>query len=502
VNDTSHQKQFVAWARVSSIRQKKEGFSLEDQEQRLDDFAKRLDGVVVKLFKIAETASKREERTTFREFTTYVKRNSLRLAGMLFVKVDRAARNIRDWAELEELSESSDVPLFFPDQPSAETPAGRMQRRMSAVFASYQTDQQATDIRAGQKRRVESGLPLGRQYGYRLVRVNGRSLVEHDPIQSPKVRRIFELYAHQPLTLYELIDLLARQGVPYTDRQPRFDKSVLYRILTNRVYLGEVGYQGQWYPGTFAPLVERETFQLAQDRLGGRVMHKPQITFAGQLMRCGHCGHVVTGEKKRKKSPDGTVRHYTYYRCTHYHTPGHPRVRMTEMEVDRQFVAVFADLRIDDPAIRQWFTDVIRTTAHHGQRDNDARKTDLLRQQQQVDLKLKTLLDLRMENEIGADEYAAKRAELRERQSAIRLQLEVSDLDAEQIADRALAAFELSQSLVQRWVKADYTAKRTILEIMVKSALLNSENIEISLKKPFDVLSNGLSKTLSGGGGN
>ena len=34
-------KQYVAWARVSSARQKKEGFSLEDQEQRLDDFAGR-----------------------------------------------------------------------------------------------------------------------------------------------------------------------------------------------------------------------------------------------------------------------------------------------------------------------------------------------------------------------------------------------------------------------------------------------------------------------------
>ena len=52
-------KQFVAWASVSSARQKKEGFSLEDQEQRLNDFATRLGGNVIKLFKIAETASKR-----------------------------------------------------------------------------------------------------------------------------------------------------------------------------------------------------------------------------------------------------------------------------------------------------------------------------------------------------------------------------------------------------------------------------------------------------------
>jgi site-specific DNA recombinase len=76
---------------------------------------------VVKLFKIAETASKRDERGTFREFTTYVKRHEHTLSGMLFVKVDRAARNIGDWADLEALAEATGVPLFFPDQPTGET---------------------------------------------------------------------------------------------------------------------------------------------------------------------------------------------------------------------------------------------------------------------------------------------------------------------------------------------------------------------------------------------
>ena len=344
---------------------------------------------------------------------------------------------------------------------------------MSAVFASYQTDQQATDIRAGQKRRVESGLPLGRQYGFKLFRVNGLSIVEHDPISAPKVRRIFELYAHQPLTLYEFIDLLARQGVPYTDRTPKFTKSTLFRMLTNRIYIGEVCYKGVSHQGTFEPLVERETFQLVQERLGGRIIRKPEITFAGQLMRCGHCGRIVTGEKKRKKSPDGTVRHYRYYRCTHYHTENHPRIRMAESEVNRQFVAAFSDLRIDDADIRQWFVDVTRARAQDGQKHNEQAKGDMLRQQAVIDSKLQTLLDLRMEKEIGSEEYATKRAELHARQSAIRFRLEVRDRDADDIADRAIAAFELSQSLIELWVKANYSAKRTILEIVVESALLN-----------------------------
>ena len=483
-------KQFVAWARVSSVRQKKEGFSLEDQESRLTEFAGRLGGGVVKLFKIAETASKRDERDTFREFTAYVQKHARRLDGMLFVKVDRAARNIRDWADLEALAEHTGVPLFFPDQPTGETPAGRMQRRMSAVFASYQTDQQATDIRAGHKRRVQSGLPLGRQFGFRNVRVNGRGLIEQDPIDAPKVQRIFELFAYQPLTLDTLADTLARQGIIHTDRQPRFTRSTLHRILHNRIYIGEVSYQGVWYPGKFEPLVDLATFQRVHDRLGSdfKVYHSPQITFAGGRIKCGHYGRVITCETKHKKSPNGTQREYTYYRCTHYLTPGHPRIHWKESEIDEQFLSVFDQIRIDAPDIRQWFIEVIRARAHAGQAENSEHRQELERQQVGLETKLNTLLDMRISSEISPEEYATKHRELHERQAAIRVQQETIDQDGKEIAELAIKAFELSQSLRERWVRADYAAKRTILEIMCKEVLSNSEKMVISLRKPFDLL--------------
>ncbi|MGH7213640.1 MAG: recombinase family protein [Tepidisphaeraceae bacterium] len=497
-------KQFVAWARVSSARQKKEGFSLEDQELRLTEFAGRLGGRIDTIFKIAETATRREERKTFKEFTTYVKRNAKRLAGMLFVKVDRAARNIRDWADLEELSEQTGVPLLFPDQPTGETPAGRMQRRMSAIFASYQTDQQAVDIRGGHKRRIENGLPLGRQFGIRLVRVNGRSIVEHDPIQAPKVRRIFELFAYQSLTLESLIDTLARQGIVYTDRSPRFTKSTLHRILHNRTYIGEVRYQGQWYSGKFEPLVDPATFQRVRAKFGTdfKVYHEPQLTFAGGLIVCGHCGHVVTGERKFKPSPDGTERRYSYYRCARYVADGHPRVRLSEKQVDQQLLAFFKTIRIEDADVREWFVEVIKAKAHAGYDQNRQHQKELQRQREQVSAKLQTLLDLRMDGEITADDYATKRQELHERQSAIALQLQASDRDDRQIADLAIKAFELAQNLTERWVSADYNAKRTILSVMLKTVRLNCGNLEFTPRNPFHLLRDMKSVPLSGGGGN
>jgi sRNA-binding protein len=99
----------------------------------------------------------------------------------------------------------------------------------------------------------------------------------------------------------------------------------------------------------------------------------------------------------------------------------------------------------------------------------------LARQQAQVDAKLKTLLDVRVEGEITQEEYAVKRREFHERQTAIRLQLEVSDRDDREIAEKAVKAFELSQTLKTRWETADPASKRTILETLCESVRLNQK---------------------------
>ncbi len=64
-------KKFVALARVSSREQEREGFSLAVQEDALRAYAKKVGGEIVRLFRIAETASKFEERKTFRELVAF-----------------------------------------------------------------------------------------------------------------------------------------------------------------------------------------------------------------------------------------------------------------------------------------------------------------------------------------------------------------------------------------------------------------------------------------------
>ncbi len=484
-------KQFVALARVSSREQEREGFSLEIQEEALQRYATQNSGKIVKLYRIAETASKKDERKAFKELLAYARKNARKLDGVLFFKVDRAARNLFDYVEVERLEADHGVPAIYVSQPTENTPAGRMMRRTLANMATFYTEQQSLDIREGQKRRVESGLFVGKApYGYVNVRHAGRSLIEVDPIKAPKIKRIFELYAYHRHSLDTLGDQLRMEGIHYLESQPRFVRSKLHSILIDRSYIGEIPFRGQWYPGNQEPIVDRETFNRVQTLLGNKRYQSHELTYAGSLIRCGHCGSFITGENRIKKTKNGE-REYHYYRCSRYNSKGHPRIRLTEAALDEQVMAMFSRIRIDDEEVRDWFRDVIRTRAKDDQKMTKRQLDDLNRQLTIVRNQQDQLLNLRLLEEIEADTYAAKHTELRDRAADLSLQIEACDRTNEEMGDTALRVFELSQSLADRWLGADVIEKRQILEIVGSDYRLDGATLCYDMKKPFDVLAEG-----------
>ena len=490
-------KQFVALARVSSREQEREGFSLEVQEEALERYAKQAGGEIVKLFRIAETASKSDERKSFRELVAYAKRHAAELDGLLFYKVDRAARNLFDYVELERLESEFDVPFISVSQPTEKNPAGRMMRRTLANMASFYTEQQSLDVREGLERRILEGWFVGKApYGYRNVRKDGRSVVEVDPDAGANVRRIFHLFAYQNHTLDSLAERLAEEGRRFRPSSPRFPRSSLHSILRDRDYIGEIEFRGQWYPGKHEPLVDRETWDRVQALLGGHVYQSHEMTYASERIVCGHCGHPITGEKKTKRTKSGE-RHYVYYRCTYYNVGDHPRTRVTEGQLDQQLLAILDKMRIDDEEVREWFRTVLRSQTKDQQADSLAQRAEVQRQMSLTVNQQDKLVDLRIREEIDLDTFAKKQTELRDRLAKLKLQLDVIDRSHDEMADLAVKVFELSQMLSQKWLSADYATKRRIMEIVFLNCRLDDATLVLTIRKPFDILAEGLSVSSS-----
>ena len=99
----------------------------------------------------------------------------------------------------------------------------------------------------------------------------------------------------------------SRGGIPYS-------KSVMRKILTNRLYVGIMVWKGQAYEGKFKPIIPLELFETVQKAI--KVRSKPRklrkghhFPFCG-LFRCS-CGSMMSAQWAK-----GHGGLYRYYRCT------------------------------------------------------------------------------------------------------------------------------------------------------------------------------------------
>jgi hypothetical protein len=155
-------------------------------------------------------------------------------------------------------------------------------------------------------------------------------------------------------------------------------------------------------------------------------------------------------------------------------------------------LAIFEKIRIDDDDCRDWVHRVLRERAVDVQRDAQAQASELQRQLSSIRQQQERLLNLRLLDEIEAETFASKKGDLAGRAANIKMQLDAVDRGKDENADIAVKAFELSQNLAPKWLKADAAAKRQIFEIVCLNCQLVDVTLVPTIRKPFDVLAEGL----------
>ena len=114
------------------------------------------------------------------------------------------------------------------------------------------------------------------------------------------------------------------------------------------------------------------------------------------------------------------------------------------------------------------------------------RQLSLLRQQQN------RLLNLRLLEEIDEKTMAVKATELRNWEANFMVQLAACDVGRHEKSEIAGKAFELLQTIGRQWFTADSAVKRRYLEIVCLNFVLDDVTLVPTMRKPFDVLAEGL----------
>jgi site-specific DNA recombinase len=169
-------------------------------------------------------------------------------------KIDRLSRSLMDFAKLVQIFDQNDVTFVSVTQSfNTTTSMGRLTLNILLSFAQFEREVIGERVRdkiaASRARGMWMGGPV--PLGYRVE--NRKLLVEEAAANT--VRRVFEGFADIG-SATRLLPVLRAEGLLTKHGRP-FDKGAVYKLLVNRVYLGEAVHKGKSYPGEHAAIIQK-----------------------------------------------------------------------------------------------------------------------------------------------------------------------------------------------------------------------------------------------------
>jgi DNA invertase Pin-like site-specific DNA recombinase len=116
-------QQYFGYIRVSTPKQGEKGVSLQEQKSAILNYARRFGLEISQWFEELETAAKRG-RSVFTPMLRLLRQKKAR--GVIIHKIDRSARNLKDWADLGEMIDAGIEVHFANESLDLNTRGGRL----------------------------------------------------------------------------------------------------------------------------------------------------------------------------------------------------------------------------------------------------------------------------------------------------------------------------------------------------------------------------------------
>jgi site-specific DNA recombinase len=187
-----------------------------------------------------------------------------RLDIVVVYKIDRLSRALMDFAKLVEVFDRNDVTFVSVTQSfNTTTSMGRLTLNILLSFAQFEREVIGERIRdkfaASRRKGMWMGgwAPLGYDIRERKLIVN--------KAEAASVRTIFQQFS-RVASMTKLIPMLAKDGITAKSGKA-LDKGYLYRVINNRVYIGEAVHKGKAYPGEHEAIIDRKLWARVHDIL-------------------------------------------------------------------------------------------------------------------------------------------------------------------------------------------------------------------------------------------
>ena len=279
-------------------------------------------------------------------------------------KVDRLSRSLLDFARMMQSFEDHRVSFVSVTQQfNTASSMGRLVLNVLLSFAQFEREiisERTRDKIAATRRKGKwaGGHPI---LGYDVDPVAHKLHVNE--AEAARVRAIFDLYLELE-SLLPVVQELGKRGWLSKKWQTRkagqrggraFDRTSLYRLITNTAYIGKVKYKDELHVGEHAAIMDPVTWQKVQAILerNGRSGGAPVRNQFGALLKgllAGWYGEIRTVTGKLKPGDDNGTAITRLAELQERVAAGEAKVRTL-----REQVAVASRVKVDETeAIRPW----------------------------------------------------------------------------------------------------------------------------------------------------
>ena len=463
------------YKRVSTLDQKREGFSLPEQEEKLKEFCKFKGYEIYKVYEDAGISAKNDKRPAYQEMMRDVKDKKINV--IVAFKLDRLTRSVYDIEKLMKFVNDNDCDIdCMADESNTTTSNGRMVMRIMTSVSQNEIEKCSERTKFGMVGAIKSGhIPNRTCLGFKRV---NKKLVP-DPLTKDIVVRVFDLYlegkSHQAIAnIYNNENIL---GKTWYD-------STIQKILSNELYKGDFvnGKKSKhptYYENVVEPIVSKEKWENCQEQKLRNARHYERTAtylFTNKL-KCSKCGNFLGGSATTKKSG----KKYYYYKCKHCKT------NYKESEVEYLLIGLMLEILKQDELLNNYYTPFIKSKLNTNQIDYEKEIKELDKQLDRIkNAYIKGILKITdFEKEIKHIEY--KKDDLTKKQKEQKqyenLSFTVDDLlileDKREI-DTFIKP-EILLDNIYKWFETDREKRQRMIASYVDSIELKKENEKLEI---------------------
>lgn len=460
------------YARVSTQEQAQEGYSIEEQVDRLKKYCESLGRSDVKTYIDAGYSGAKMERPDLKRLISDVK--SGQIDKVVVYKLDRLSRSQKDTlyliedvflksgAEFESMNERFDTGTSF----------GRAMIGILAVFAQLEREQIRERMSMGLHGRSKEGKwhgggndPIGYTYKDGMLQI--------DDYAAMQVRECFKLFI-SGYNYGEIARSLNDRGLILNGY--KWSGFRVKLVLRNNLYIGIIKHRGEEYQGIHEPIIDTDTFEKARKLIKIKeenykelgIQTRGEKSLLSGILFCADCG------ARYFKSRSGTYYYYTCYSRRKMNVkmikdPNCKNINYRDTKLEALIIDQIKKLEADP--------DFIYEVQTYSQTEEKEKLIILENEIKKIDSQRQRFMSLYGLGEFSTEELQSYIMPLTEQKRS--LQAEIDSLQIREPELGAVEAIKAVQNFSDIVNRGNTEEIRLVIRTLIKKIVIDHENIMI-----------------------